>query len=66
MEKSHESDKLNSLLGKTVEAWILTNGNCRIKVYGILKKAELQGRYKIGNHAFRKSHVKSIWKASDI
>ena len=54
---THESEKLNSLLGKKVKA-IFYDDDVRI---GILRRSERNSDYYIiGNLEFRKSHVVKV------
>ena len=57
---SHESDKLNALLGKQVKITLFSGGT----VIGVLGKNKCDNRYLIatpyGEYAFYKTHVKKV------
>lgn len=57
MKYTHESEKLNALLGKSVRI-TMWNGKA---VAGKLSRSEYRnGRYEVDNYSFRKTHVKKI------
>lgn len=57
---SHESDKLNALLGKQVKITLFSGKT----IIGILTKSKYGGRYSIatpyGEYTFYKTHVKKM------
>lgn len=57
---SHESDKLNALLGKQVKITLFSGKN----IIGVLGKSKYGGRYSVatsyGEYTFYKTHVKKM------
>ena len=57
MKYTHESEKLNALLGKSVKV-TMWDGE---EVAGKLSRSEYRdGRYEVDNYSFRKTHVKKM------
>lgn len=54
---THESEELNTLLGKEVKVTLFDNKT----ITGVLTRAEWKpDRYEVTNYSFRKTHVKKI------
>lgn len=57
MKYTHESEELNTLLGKKVKVTLFDNTTIR----GVLTHAEYRpDRYQVADYYFRKTHVKKI------
>ena len=57
MKYTHESEELNTLLGKKVKVTLFDD----TVITGVLTRAEWKpNRYEVANYIFRKTHVKKI------